>query len=174
MTDTIYKITVKGEDINGAGTEKLLFNNAITDTVGNAYILRVNHKRPKGVSGNQALGQGTIDQQPVGQLGEFYTIEGVIPFQDGTINASGTGVETNSAIVQLKTWENELDTIDGQIIHGQYGLELNSVPDDNSAPISTGNTQIGLLWVELDWNYDIILNIAKFVLKFKVDRGDDS
>ncbi|MBL4817985.1 MAG: hypothetical protein JKY15_01960 [Deltaproteobacteria bacterium] len=174
MTDTIYKLFNQDDVIGSGTTERILFNDAIVDAVGNAYITRVNHTRPKAISGNQALGQGTRDQQPQGELGEFYTIEGVVPFMDGTLDASGDGTQSNATIDLMESWEDNLDVIDGQIIHGRFGFELNTVKKYKLTPVSSGNTQIGLLWVSLDWDFNLILNIAKFVLKLKVDRGDSN
>jgi len=50
MGDTIYKINSQGGIISSLDTEKLLFNDSTSDVVGNAYILRVNHKKPKAVT----------------------------------------------------------------------------------------------------------------------------
>ena len=171
MTDTLYKITVQDEGLGDGGTEELKFNDTIVDAVGNAYILKVTHNKPKGVTGNQSLGQDNLDQLPEGNLGEFYTIEGVVPFMDGTIDATGDGSQSNASIDQLKAWEDGLDTTD-DIIHGQFGFEFKTVPAYKLAPISTGVTQIGLLWVGLEWKFNLILNFAEFTLKLKVDKGD--
>jgi len=174
LTDIIYKILNQDDNINSTETEKVTFNNSIDDTVGNAYILRISHSKPKSVTGNQALGQGTKDQQPEGLVGEFYTIEGVVPFMDGTIDATGNGSTNNSTIQQLKDWSDELDVLEGKIIHGQFGLKFNSIPIYNLSPISSGDDQIGLMWINIEWKFNLILNIAEFTLKFKVDRGDSS
>ena len=172
MTDTLYKINSQDGTILSGDTEILLFNDSIVDTVGNAYITKVVHNKPKAVSGNQALGQDTLDQQPEGILGEFYTIHGVIPFMDGTLDATGTGATLNSTIEKLKEWSDGLDSLDGSVIHGMFGFEFLTVTPYKLTPISSGNTQIGLLWAGLEWDYDLILNIARFTLKLKVDKGD--
>ncbi len=173
MTDKLYKINSQDGTISSGDTEIILFNDSITNIIGNAYIIRVTHDKPKSVSGNQALGQGTKDQQPEGILGEYYTIEGVVPYMDGTVNATGDGSTINPTIEQLKEWSDGLDTTDS-IIHGMFGFEFNTVPSYTITPISSGNTQIGLLWIGLEWKFNLILNIAEFTLKFKVDRGDDT
>ena len=173
MTDTIYKINSRDGTIDSQDTEKLLFNDSIADTVGNAYITEVIHNKPKSVSGNQSAGQDTRDQQPQGILGEFYTIKGTVPFADGTINATGDGTQKNTTIEKLKEWEDGLDTLAGSIIHGMFGFEFKTITPYKLDPISSGNTQIGLLWVSLDWTFRLALNIAEFTLKLKVDRGND-
>jgi len=174
MTDIIYKILGRNDTIGSPSTEKIIFNDSVIDAVGNTYILNVIHNKPKGITGNQSLGQDTRDQQPEGILGEFYTIKGAVPFADGTIDNSGDGTQSNATITQLKAWSDGLDTIPGQIIHGAFGIELNSVPGYKLSPISSGETQIGLLWAGLEWEFNLILNMAKFTLKLKVDRGNDA
>ncbi len=173
MTDIIYKILNQDDTLDTLSTEKILFNDSIAETVGNAHILRVNHTKPKGITGNQALGQGTKDQQPEGLVGEFYTIEGVIPYMDGTLDAMGDGTQLNSTIERLKEWSDELDTLEDKIVHGQFGFKFNTVSSYTLTPISSGNNQIGLLWMDIEWKFNLILNIAEFTLKFKVDRGND-
>jgi hypothetical protein len=163
MTDTLYKINSQDGVLTSMDTEKLLFNDSIEDIVGNAYILRVNHNKPKAITGNQALGQGTKNQQPQGLLGEFYTI-----------NATGDGTQINSTIERLKEWADGLDTIPSAVIHGIFGFEFNTVSSYKVTPISSGNTQIGLMWGGLEWKFNLILNIAEFTIKLKVDRGNDS
>ena len=174
MTDIIYKINSKDGIITSSDTEKILFNNSLDDIVGNSYILRVNHNKPKSISGNQALGQGTRDQQPQGLLGEFYTIDGAVPFMDGTIYATGDGTQINSTIEKLKEWADGIDTLAGSVIHGMFGFDFKTISPYSISPISSGNNQIGLLWAGLDWKFNLITNIAEFTLKLKVDKGDNN
>jgi len=174
MTERLFKINSRDGTILSGDTEILVFNNSTSDTVGNAYITKVIHKKPKSITGNQALGQGTRNQQPQGQLGEFYKILGAIPFADGTIDATGNGTQLNSTIEKFKEWEDGKDTLKGSIIHGMFGFDFQTVSPYKVTPISSGSTQIGLMWAGLEMVIDLILNIAFFTLDLKVDKGDDT
>lgn len=160
---TIYRLTATTDDITT--TDKIVFNTASKNTrVPNAFILGYKKTDSASIGDNQAVAQDTGNLQHLGKIEDLYTLYGYI---------SSRTTNPNTFLDKLKQWDDE-PKVNVNWKNGRFGIKFDEFYIGDVVPVRTGTLQIGLMWVDLEWDNDFRRTPlhAPFTLRFKTSRSD--
>lgn len=168
----VYRVTLAGDLITNV-VDKIVYNDETNKktNVENAFIEPdgLTIIPSEGIGNNQSAEKDLSGQQALGRFEKIYELRGFITLVEGTF-----GDGQNAFVNIMEQWESEAKQL-APFIEGRHGIQIDYLRDYDIIPTeaSTGDV-IGMILQKIEWTSDISAKPPrmKFVMRFKVSRGD--
>lgn len=167
MAITIFRFTNNTDTYPGV-TDLIVFNNSSgspkNTKVSNAYCLGYEIGNSAALAENQAPSQDTAGLQHLGEIEDLYTFRLMFSKRDNNPHTYQDIFDTWVAQAKVNAnWNN-----------GRFGVAFDDRHGKNITPVRTGNSQIGLMWVDAVEKNDFIRQpLQSFItLRLKISRSD--